>query len=236
MSSTSISSGAPSAHDAGGTLVITGTDTGIGKTVFAAGLVRFLDGAYWKPVQAGLGEETDTETVRRLSGLPDARILAEAWRLTTPASPHLAAERDNLRIDPRALLTPPAHVRTRGPLVIEGAGGAMVPLTRDALFIDLFAEWRAPVVLCARTTLGTLNHTLLALEALRRRGIPIVGVALIGDPHEDNQRVIAEMGRVRVLGRLPWLQPLTPQTLADTFAISFRREDFLAAPPPLDRS
>lgn len=214
-------------------IIVTGTDTGIGKTIFAAGLVRFLDGVYWKPVQAGLDDESDSDTVRRLSGLPDERILPEAWRLTTPASPHLAAERDAVRIDPGALAVLPARPAPashapRGPLVIEGAGGAMVPLTRDTLFIDLFATWGAPVVLCARTTLGTLNHTLLALEALRRRAIPVLGVALIGDPHEDNQRVIAEMGRVTVLGRLPWLDPLTPITLADAFEICFRREDFLA--------
>lgn len=218
-------------NDAGRAIIVTGTDTGIGKTIFCAGLVRFLDGAYWKPVQAGLAEETDSETVRRLSGLPEARILPEAWRLTTPASPHLAAERDGVRIDPRALASLPARPPTRGPLVIEGAGGAMVPLTRDTLFIDLFATWRLPVVLCARTTLGTLNHTLLSLEALRRREMPIVGVALIGDAHEDNQRVIAELGGVRVLGRLPWLDPIAPATLADAFAISFRREDFPGALP-----
>jgi dethiobiotin synthetase len=214
-------------------LVVTGTDTGIGKTIFSAGLVQFLDGAYWKPVQAGLDEETDSGTVRRLTGLPANRILPEAWRLTMPASPHLSAERDGVRIDTQALAQLPfAPAGTRGPLIVEGAGGAMVPLTRETLFIDLFAVWRAPVVLCARTTLGTLNHTLLAIEALRRREIPVVGVALIGHPHEDNPRVIAEMGRVRLLGRLPWLDPLTPRSLADAFASSFRRDDFLVDAPP----
>ena len=209
-------------------IVITGTDTGIGKTVFSAGLAGFLDAFYWKPVQAGLDEETDAQTVLRLSGLPATRILPEAWRLRMPASPHLAAQIDGVTIDPVALMPPP----TARPLLIEGAGGLMVPLTRSTLFIDVFARWRAPVVLCARTSLGTLNHTLLSLEALRRRDIPILGVALIGDEHAENARIIAELGAVQVLGRLPRLDPLTPETLRTAFAVAFRREDFLAAGSP----
>lgn len=202
-------------------IIVTGTDTGIGKTVFAAGLTAFLDGVYWKPVQAGLDEETDSETVRRLAGLPAERILPEAWRLRTPASPHLAAQIDGVAIDPGALVPP----RVARPLIIEGAGGLMVPLTRSVLFIDVFARWQLPVVLCARTGLGTLNHTLLSLEALRRRHIPVLGVALIGDEHVENERVIADMGAVRILGRLPRLEPLTRETLAAAFA-GFRRQDF----------
>ena len=205
-------------------IVVTGTDTGIGKTVFAAGLVRFLDGCYWKPIQAGLDGESDSAVVRRLSGLPAERILPEAWALTTPASPHLAAERDGVAIDPAALCLPSVS----RPIVVEGAGGAMVPLTRKVLFIDVFAGWGAPVVLCARTGLGTLNHTLLSLEALRRRGIWVLGVALIGELHADNERTLAEFGGVAILGRLPRLDPLTPQTLEAAFATSFRRESFIA--------
>jgi dethiobiotin synthetase len=178
---------------------------------------------YFKPVQAGLNEETDTEVVQRLSGLPATRMLAEAWRLTTPASPHLSAERDSVLIDAESLTIPSA---TR-PLIVEGAGGLMVPLTRDVLFIDVFARWGAPMVLCALTKLGTLNHTLLSLEAMRTRGIPVLGVALIGDAHSDNERSLREMGRVPILGRLPHLNPLTSQTLAAAFAANFRRESFL---------
>jgi dethiobiotin synthetase len=209
-------------------LVVTGTDTGIGKTVFSAGLARFLDGYYWKPVQAGLDGETDSSVVRRLAGLPADRILPERWRLETPASPHLAAERDGVEIDP-AELSPPS---VSGPLVIEGAGGLMVPLTRGQLLIDVFARWQVPVVLCARTALGTLNHTLLSLEALRLRAIPVVGIALIGDAHPDNERTLGEMGGVPILGCLPRLDPLTPWTLAAAFAAAFRRESFLASPTP----
>jgi dethiobiotin synthetase len=204
-------------------IVVSGTDTGIGKTVFAAGLTRFLDGVYWKPIQAGLGGETDSEVVRRLSGLPSERILPEAWRLNTPASPHWAAELDAVAIEPSALSVP----ATARPLIIEGAGGLMVPLTRRVLSIDVFAAWGAPVVLCARTTLGTLNHTLLSLEALRRRAIPVLGVALIGDPHADNERTLGEMGGAPILGRLPRLDPLNAETLGTAFSGAFRRAHFL---------
>jgi dethiobiotin synthetase len=205
-------------------IIVTGTDTGIGKTVFASGLTRLLDGVYFKPVQAGLEGETDTAVVRRLSGLPAPRMLREVWRLTTPASPHLAAERDGVMIDPKALILPTLD----RPLIVEGAGGLMVPLTRDVLYIDVFAAWRAPVVLCARTSLGTLNHTLLSLEALQRRGIPILGLALIGDAHVDNERTLREMGRVPILGRLPRLDPLTRQSLRKAFAAAFTPESFIS--------
>jgi dethiobiotin synthetase len=204
-------------------IIVTGTDTGIGKTVFAAGLTQLLDGVYFKPVQAGLEGETDTEVVQRLSGLPTLRMLPEIWRLTTPASPHLAAERDGVRIDPQALTLPTLD----RPLIVEGAGGLMVPLTRDVLYIDVFAAWRAPVVLCARTSLGTLNHTLLSIVALERRRIPILGIALIGDAHADNERTLKEIARVPILGRLPRLNPLTPQTLSAAFAATFTRESFI---------
>lgn len=206
------------------TFIVTGTDTGIGKTVFAAGLVGLLDASYWKPVQAGSLEETDSDVVRRLSGRPPQHILPERWRLSTPVSPHLAAERDGLVIDPDTL-DPPAGLGH--PLVIEGAGGLLVPLTRNALQIDVFARWRAPVVLCARTSLGTINHSLLSIEALRRRDIVILGLAFIGEANVDSEETICKMGNVRRLGRLPWLARLTARTLGAAFAEAFRREDFV---------
>lgn len=203
-------------------IVVTGTDTGIGKTVFAAGLVGMLDGAYWKPVQSGLSDETDSQVVARLAGLPRERILPEAHRLTQPLSPHRAAELDGVSIDPGRLEIP----RSDRPVIVEGAGGLMVPLTRSSLLIDVFARWRAPVVLCARTALGTINHTLLSIEALERRGMPLLGVAFVGEDIPDTPRIIAELGRVRVLGRLPRMDPLTPQTLRTAMNAAFRRADF----------
>jgi dethiobiotin synthetase len=204
--------------------VVSGTDTDIGKTVFAAALTHALGGVYFKPVQAGKGPDgcTDTDTVRRLSGLGESHFLAELYRLDHALSPHRAAELDGTAIDPARLVLP----RVARPLIVEGAGGLMVPLSRRLLFIDVFAQWGAPVILCARTALGTLNHTLLSLEALRRRGIPVHGVAFIGDANPDNERTIAEMGGVRRLGRLPWLGELSPASLSAAFASGFDRADF----------
>jgi len=203
-------------------IVVTGTDTGIGKTVFAAALAGALDGYYWKPIQSGLADETDSDAVRRLSGLAAERILPERHRLSTPASPHLAAEIDGVAIDAEGL-DPPATPR---PLVIEGAGGLLVPLTREVTYIDVFARWRAPLVLCARTTLGTINHTLLSIEAIRARGIPLLGVAFIGDENASSEDIIAALGRTPRLGRLPPLTPLTESGLKAAFAEGFNAKDF----------
>ena len=193
--------------------VVTGTDTNIGKTVFSAALTEALGAAYWKPVQSGLSGETDSETVQRLGPIPPEHIVPEAWRLKTPASPHLAARIDNVRIDPEAL-SPPL---TDSPLVIEGAGGVLVPLTESEVFADVFARWQIPLILCARTGLGTINHTLLSLEALRHRSIPVFGVVFIGDEQAETQAIIRKLGNVNCLGRLPLLDPLTPDTLAQAF-------------------
>ncbi|MDX8525923.1 dethiobiotin synthase [Mesorhizobium sp. MSK_1335] len=198
-------------------IVITGTDTGIGKTVFSAGLAGLLDGFYWKPVQSGLEEETDSEVVERLAGLPPGRVLPEVYRLRRPLSPHRSAEIDGVAIEATKLSLPALP----GPLVIEGAGGLMVPLNRQTRFIDIFQQWRLPVILCARTALGTINHTLLSIEALRARSIPLIGVAFIGDEMADTQKTIVEFGNVRQLGRLPHLDPLTSATLSDAMIASF---------------
>lgn len=202
--------------------VITGTGTDIGKTVFAAALTQALDGCYWKPVQAGLADGTDAQRVAALTGLPSDRILPEVWRLNTPASPHHAADLEGVRIVADAL-TPPACER---PLIIEGAGGALVPLNPDILFADVFARWALPVVVCASTALGTINHSLMTLEALRSRGVPVLGVAFIGAAQDSSETAIVRFGRVKRLGRLPWLETLTPQTLKAAFASAFDTGDF----------
>jgi dethiobiotin synthetase len=172
--------------------IVAGTDTGIGKTVFSAALAGALGGYYWKPVQAGLEGETDSEAVRRLSGLPRERILPEAYRLRLPASPHIAAAREGVVIEQERLVPPSCA----GSLVMEGAGGLLVPLSPGLLQIDLFAAWGFPVILCARTGLGTINHTLLSLEAMARRGMAGCGVAFIGEASEEAERTIVEMGSV----------------------------------------
>jgi dethiobiotin synthetase len=201
-------------------IIITGTDTGIGKTVFAAALAAALDAAYWKPIQSGLdGDASDSDTVRHLGV---RQVLPEAYRLTQPLSPHRAAELDGVTIDLTRLAVPDIA----GPLVIEGAGGLLVPVTRSLLFADLFRQWRAPVVLVARTALGTINHSLLSVEALRARGIPILGIAFVGDANEDNEATIAALAGIKRLGRLPSLTPLDADALAKAFAAHFRLEDF----------
>jgi dethiobiotin synthetase len=201
-------------------IIVTGTDTGIGKTVFAAALAAALGAAYWKPIQSGLdGDASDSDTVRHLGV---RQVLPEAYRLTQPLSPHRAAELDGVTIDLTRLAVPDIA----GPLVIEGAGGLLVPVTRSLLFADLFRQWRAPVVLVARTALGTINHSLLSVEALRVRGIPILGIAFVGDANEDNEATIAALAGIKRLGRLPLLTPLNADGLAKAFAAQFRLEDF----------
>ena len=196
------------------TWIVTGTDTDVGKTVFAAGLAGALGARYWKPVQAGMMPTTDRDSVADLSGLPAGHILPEAYRLETPASPHFAARRDGVAIELERLVLPVGE----GPLVVEGAGGVLVPLSETLLMADLFAHWRAPVILCARTGLGTINHSLLSIEALRARGVPIAGVAFIGEAHAENERIVPLLGKIPSLGRLPRLDPLTRETLAQAFA------------------
>lgn len=207
-----------------GGVIVAGTDTGVGKTVFSAALARALDGHYWKPVQAGLDEETDSACVARLSGLPAARILPEAYRLASPLSPHRAAEIDGVEIDVDRLRLPQHR-----PLVVEGAGGLMVPLRRNLLYIDVYANWGLPVVLCARTTLGTINHTLLSIEALRHRKIPLLGVAFIGAQNADNEATIVALGHTRRLGRLPLLPTLDASTLSAAFRAGFDMQTLGAA-------
>ncbi len=204
------------------TIVVTGTDTDVGKTVFAAALTAALGATYWKPVQAGPGSGTDAgdgDTVRRLGV---TRVLPEAYRLATPCSPHRAAAIDGVTIDPDRLALP----AVAGTLVVEGAGGVLVPLSDWLLYADLFARWRAPVVLVARTALGTINHSLLSIEALRTRGVPILGVAFSGDAQEDSEATICRIGAVRRLGRLARLTTLDADALARAFAAGFATEDF----------
>lgn len=195
--------------------VVTGTDTDIGKTVFAAGLAGMLGARYWKPVQAGV--PGDSETVAELAGV---EIVPEIYRLNMPASPHQAAADEGIAID-TSKLEPPD-----GPLVIEGAGGLMVPLTRQTLFIDVFARWKLPLILCARTKVGTINHTLLSVEAVRARDIPLLGVAFIGDANEESEGIIVERGGVKRLGRLPEIAPLVRGRLEAVFTGCFNRADF----------
>lgn len=205
-------------------IVVSGTDTGLGKTVFAAMLVRALDADYWKPIQSGTEDGTDAGTVARLAEVDPKRILPERYVLSQPLSPHRSAELDGIEIDVNALALPTTGERH---VVVEGAGGLLVPLTRGTLFIDVFGQWAAPVILCARTALGTINHTLLSVEALKTRGVPLLGIAFIGDAMPDSERTITDFSGVRRLGRLPWLDQIDGTTLDRAFAENFNRADFI---------
>ena len=191
-------------------LVICGTDTDVGKTVVSALVVQGLGATYWKPVQSGLEGGSDSGRLQALLQLPGTRLLPEAYRLQTPVSPHWAAELEGITIDPARLALP----AVAGTLVVETAGGLLVPLRRDWLQIDQLAAWGLPVLLVARSGLGTLNHTLLSVQALRQRSIPLLGLVLNGPLHPDNPATLADLAQAPVLAQLPPLEPLTAAGLA----------------------
>ena len=152
-------------------LIVCGTDTDVGKTVVSSFLVQGLKAMYWKPIQSGLEDGGDRGRINQLLKMPQERSLPEIYNFKAAVSPHWAAEKENTEIEPRKLKLPLVNQ----PLIIETAGGLFVPLNRQLLQIDHLVFWKLPVLLVARSTLGTLNHTLLSIEALKARGIPITG-------------------------------------------------------------
>ena len=200
--------------------IICGTDTGIGKTIVASMLTVALDAHYWKPIQSGIEDGTDTQRVQALTGLSNDRFLPERYILSRPLSPHLAAELDGVEIS--ELFLPKMDIT----LIIEGVGGLMVPITRRKLQIDIFKEWAIPVILCASTGLGTINHTLLSIEALHKRKIVLRGVIFIGHDNPDTIQTIADFSSAPVLGHVPYLDVIEYATLLEVFAKRFLKEDF----------
>jgi dethiobiotin synthetase len=207
---------------------VTGTDTNVGKTVLSALLVAALDAAYWKPVQTGASEGTDRESVRRWAEAEEARLPAEKYRFDPPVSPHLAAREAGVRIslDAFALPAPPQGRRW----IVEGAGGVMVPLNERDLMRDLMRRTGLPVIVAARTALGTINHTLLTLAALREARLAICGVALIGDENVENHRAIERYGKVRVIGRIPMLERIDRASLLEAYERHFDHQAFQETP------
>ncbi len=192
-----------------GGLFVTGTDTGVGKTVVSAWLALHLCADYWKPVQSGLDDETDAEAVARLTGDAGVGIHPCAFELTQPLSPHEAARRDGITIKLDDFTLP----ETDRPLIVEGAGGLLVPLNDTHYMIDLIERLGLPCVLVARSGLGTINHTLLSLAALRTRGLPIECVVINGPENPANRKAIEDFGGVPVLP-LPFFHKPGPRSLA----------------------
>lgn len=192
---------------------ITGTDTDVGKSVASAWAMLHLNANYWKPVQSGLSDETDTQFIQRVTQLSDGHFFSPRHELTQPLSPHHAAEIDGVTIELADFALPNAADGATAPLIVEGAGGVMVPLNDRSFMIDLMATLKLPVVIVARTGLGTINHTLLTISVMRLAGIKIAGVILNGETNEGNKAAIANYGNVKILAEIPLLTQIDKESL-----------------------
>jgi dethiobiotin synthase len=201
---------------------VTGTDTNVGKTVLSALLVAALDGVYWKPIQTGTSEGTDRESVAAWAGVSAERLLPERYCFDPPVSPHLAAREAGVHILLESLELP--NVPDGRPLIVEGAGGAMAPINERDLMRDLMRRLGLPVMIATRTALGTINHTLLTLAALRAAQLNICGVIMIGEEHTENRRAIEHYGDVRVIGHIPMLNKIHRAALLEVFNKYFDRQ------------
>ena len=190
-------------------LIICGTDTDVGKTLISSFFVRGLKSFYWKPIQSGIETETDSQSILRLSGIKKEKILKEAYIFEKPVSPHWAAEIDGKKIDINLLNLP----KIDGSIVIETAGGLMVPITRNFLQIDQIRKWNLPVIIVCRSSLGTLNHTLLTIEALKKRNIKILGLIINGEKHLDNPKTLREFSKLPIIAEFPRLSNVDKNNL-----------------------
>ena len=199
-------------------LFVTGTDTGVGKTVAAAALMHRYRGVgplrYWKPIQTGIEIDDDTAMVRRLGACSQEELFDQGVRLPKPVSPHLAAYWAGQRIDLTELRDLIGFDDDGTTWLVEGAGGLLVPVNETQTMADWIAYLALPVLVVARSGLGTINHTLLTLEALRARSLRVVGVMMIGEPNADNRAAIEQYGHVSVVAEMPFLAPLDPGLLA----------------------
>jgi dethiobiotin synthase len=205
---------------------VSGTGTGVGKTVLSALLCAALDAVYWKPIQAGTREGTDRNTVMQLAQLPRAQTRPEVYRFAPPVSPHLAARRAGVRINLQSIRMP--QIAEGKNLIAEGAGGAMVPINDRQFMTDLMRHLKLPVLLVARTSLGTINHTLLSLAALRAARLKVRGVIMVGKPDRENRNAIEHYGESQVVGEIPWLKTINRNALLAVFHKTFDRQVFPA--------
>ena len=192
-------------------IIVAGTGPDVGKTVVSAILTTLLEGEYWKPIQCGDEESSDTATMKKW--IDPTRIHMPVYSLKAPLSPHHAARLENISIRLDAIVPP----QTRRPLIIEGAGGIFVPLTLKVLSFDLFKTWNCRWVIVSRHYLGSINHTLLTLEALKRQNVPVAGLIFNGEPNPDSEAAILEISQIPLLGRVlpePLLDKKTIQRYA----------------------
>ena len=195
-------------------IFVTGTGTGVGKTFVSAILAVGLSAGYWKPVQSGLLEKTDTAWVREMTGLPSTHFYPESYRFRFPLSPHVAAEKDGIHIDLESMDLPETSLEH---IIVEGAGGIMVPLNERHLMLDLMKKLQLPVLLVAESGLGTINHTLLSLELLKNHSVQVFGVVMNGPRNPENRKAIEHFGNTRVCAEIEPLEPIDKETLENTF-------------------
>ena len=196
---------------------ISGIGTGVGKTIISALLCEALQADYWKPIQAGDLENSDTLTVQGLVSNSKTHFHKEAYKLPFALSPHASAENAGMEIDISQILVP----KTNNTLVIEGAGGLMVPINYETLYIDLLPLWNVEVVLVSRHYLGSINHTLLSAELLKQRNISVKGIVFNGDENRQSESVILKLTGLEMLGRIPETSSIDKhfiQTQASTFS------------------
>jgi dethiobiotin synthase len=186
------------------TVFITGTNTDVGKTFVSTWICYHTQADYWKPIQTG---EKDSETIRKFSH--QSTIHPENYHFHHAVSPHLAAQEEKIEINLNTLNCP----LTSNPLVIEGAGGVLVPLNQSTFVIDLIKKLQAPVLIVAKNVLGTINHTCLTVEALKKRSIPILGIILNGDSDLPNKDAIETYSNVPVLACLPFIERISVEIL-----------------------
>ena len=191
------------------TYFITGIGTEVGKTVASAIITQALEADYWKPVQAGELDSSDSMKVQSLTDNSKSTFHPEAYRLNHPMSPHAAAERDGVEIDISSFEMP----KTDNHLVIEGAGGLLVPLNKKDTILDLIANLKCEVILVSRHYLGSINHTLMSIELLKQRNIPIKGILFNGNENKDTESIIKEMTGIEVLGRIDELEDLNKSVI-----------------------
>jgi dethiobiotin synthase len=199
---------------------ITGTDTNVGKTLLSALLVAALNRRYWKPIQTGALEGTDREAVIKFAEIPPDQTYRESYIFDPPVSPHLAAKEQGTTID----LTKIQRPASEASIVIEGAGGVFVPINDQAFMVDLMRHCAAQVILATRTTLGTINHTLLSVFAIRQAKLPLRGVVMIGKENVENRLAIERYGNVPVIGWIPWLEKIDRRILVSVFDQKFDKE------------